>query len=78
MCAVWCGGCGAVKLTSANSANRGLCGIIGASKTVIVVVAIHGHLLAKPRVILTIIHELGVTSRGRDTCGVSIGLNTAG
>ena len=51
-----------------NRANGRLGRIIGAAKSSVIVVTIHRHLLAKPRVIRAIIHEFGVT-RGRWDAG---------
>ena len=63
---------------TADRTDCGLGTIICATKTGIVIVAIHRHLLAKARVIRTVIDEFGITSSGRNTGAVGLSMNTTG
>ena len=67
-----------VFLTSANGANGGLCRIIGATKSCVVVVTVDGHLLTKTSVIGTVIDELGVACCGRDAGSIVIDVDASG
>jgi len=67
-----------ITLPAPNGANGGLCSIIGATKSGVVVVTVDGHLLTETSVIGTIIDKLGVACCGRDAGAVVIDVDAAG
>jgi len=66
-----------VPVLTADRTDCRLSSIIRPTKPSIVVVAVHRHLLAKTRVIRSVIDKFRVTSGGRNTGAIGLNMNTA-